>query len=378
MTDNARDAFNEWGYSCQPDCTVMDRDHINRDPKLESQLNSSLAEFFIEFKHQKCDPFGASDEPAPNDTSLYPDDLLMEMVEGPVSKVAGQITAYATLLLGNQYRTHTFLVLIVKDFARLLRWDRGGAVVTDRFYYDEDPYLFQFLVRYNYAGRDMRGHDDTVRNPTEDELRAARATVDELKNPTLVTMVINDRRYVIRAPCARPEIPVGRWTRTSIAYDCQSKKRVFMKDSWRVELPDVYPESEIYGRLQQAEVPYVPRCIDGGDIGGNAYHRTRSHEFMNYTLDPASKKITRYRHHRLVLDTVGRKLHRFKCSKEMVRAIHVSLIGKYILSYRRVTVFDARYSSPSCLQGWYSSPRHQRRKYNDCRGSSGYQLWNAH
>jgi hypothetical protein len=62
----------------------------------------------------------------------------------------------------------------------------------------------------------------------------------------------------------------------------------------------------------------------------------------------------------------------------MVRAIHVSLIGKYILSYRRVTVFDARYSSPSCLQGWYSSPRHQRRKYNDCRGSSGYQLWNAH
>jgi hypothetical protein len=98
----------------------MDRDHINHDPKLESQLNSSLAEFFIEFKHKKCDPFGASDKPAPNDTSLYSDDLLMEMVEGLVSEVAGQITAYATLLLGNQYHTHTFLVLIVKDFARLL------------------------------------------------------------------------------------------------------------------------------------------------------------------------------------------------------------------------------------------------------------------
>jgi len=131
MTDNVWDAFNEWGYSCQPDCTVMDCDHINCDLKLESQLNSSLAEFFIEFKHKKCDPFGASDKLAPNDTSLYSDDLLMKMVEGPVSKVAGQITAYATLLLGNQYRTHTFLVLIVKDFARLLRWDCGGAVVTD-------------------------------------------------------------------------------------------------------------------------------------------------------------------------------------------------------------------------------------------------------
>jgi hypothetical protein len=89
MTDNVQDTFNEWGYSCQPDCTVMDRDHINCDPKLKSQLNSSLAKFFIEFKHKKCDPFGASDELAPNDTSLYSDNLLMEMVKGLVSKVAG-------------------------------------------------------------------------------------------------------------------------------------------------------------------------------------------------------------------------------------------------------------------------------------------------
>jgi hypothetical protein len=131
MTNNVWDAFNKWGYSCQPDYTVMDHNHINHDPKLKSQLNSSLAEFFIEFKHKKCDPFGASDELAPINTSLYLDDLLMEMVKGPVSKVAGQITAYAMLLLGNQYCTYTFLMLIVKDFARLLQWDCGGAVITN-------------------------------------------------------------------------------------------------------------------------------------------------------------------------------------------------------------------------------------------------------
>lgn len=41
-------------------------------------------------------------------------------------------------------------------------------------------------------------------------------------------------RYIIKRPVARPSIPVGRSTRTSVTYDLQMKKCVFMKDSWRV------------------------------------------------------------------------------------------------------------------------------------------------
>jgi len=42
--------------------------------------------------------------------------------------MGGQITAYATMLLGNQHRTHAFSVLVIQDYARLIRWDRGGAI----------------------------------------------------------------------------------------------------------------------------------------------------------------------------------------------------------------------------------------------------------
>ena len=51
-------------------------------------------------------------------------------------KTAGQITAYAAVLLGAQYRTHAFSILIFKDHAGLLRWDRSGAVVTAPVYYN--------------------------------------------------------------------------------------------------------------------------------------------------------------------------------------------------------------------------------------------------
>ncbi|KAI9456120.1 hypothetical protein BJY52DRAFT_1106837, partial [Lactarius psammicola] len=63
-------------------------------------------------------------------------------------QTAGQITAYTTSVLSAQYRTHTFLLLIIKDFARLIWWDRGGAVITAPIFYDQDPDLLQFLVHY--------------------------------------------------------------------------------------------------------------------------------------------------------------------------------------------------------------------------------------
>ncbi|KAG0695915.1 hypothetical protein DFH29DRAFT_813668 [Suillus ampliporus] len=53
---------------------------------------------------------------------------------GPDTHIAfdtlGQITSYASAQLGAQYRTHTFSVLIVHNCARIIRWDREGAIVT--------------------------------------------------------------------------------------------------------------------------------------------------------------------------------------------------------------------------------------------------------
>jgi hypothetical protein len=83
-----------------------------------------LVDFVIEFKKPPyCDPF--IDNPSigklkPNSESgktlnpfLFPNSSARE--------VLGQLTAYATAILSSQYRTHTFIVFIVKDYARLIR-----------------------------------------------------------------------------------------------------------------------------------------------------------------------------------------------------------------------------------------------------------------
>ena len=87
--------------------------------------------------------------------------------------VLGQTISYATLLLGSQYRTYAFSVLIVKDHPWLIHWDRSGAIVTEPIKYNEDSSLFDFLVCYNNADRVMRGHNPTVDSPTEDKERDA-------------------------------------------------------------------------------------------------------------------------------------------------------------------------------------------------------------
>jgi hypothetical protein len=82
-----------------------------------------------------------------------------------------------------------------------------------------------------------------------------------------LTVTVSNQRYVIKSPDSRPFIPVGRWTRSSFAYDIENKHRVFVKDSWRILADDIEPEGNIYERLEKGDVPNVPRCLSSGDIG---------------------------------------------------------------------------------------------------------------
>ncbi|KAG2086012.1 uncharacterized protein F5147DRAFT_588717, partial [Suillus discolor] len=60
----------------------------------------------------------------------------------------GQIMSYAAAQLAAQYRTHAFSVLIICNRARLIRWDREGAIVTNTFNYHHEPYLADFFYRF--------------------------------------------------------------------------------------------------------------------------------------------------------------------------------------------------------------------------------------
>ena len=255
--------------------------------------------------------------------------------------MAGQITAYATLILSAQYRTHIFLILIFKAYYRLIHWDQGRAVVTALISHVDNSYLLDFLICFGNADPQACSHDITAGVPNKDEESKARE-LKELKGiASLISLSIPDSssphklsRYIVAAPCSRPDVPVGRWTRVSIAYDVNRGKRVLLKDSWRVLLPDILPEGDIYRILHDHLVPNIPHCPLAADIGEDRYHSSRTHEFNNkYGSPHPLAHLVPHRHYRLVLDTIGRPLESFKRSCEFVTAIRDAIVGKFAICY---------------------------------------------
>lgn len=78
----------------------------------------------------------------------------------------GQITAYAVAQLATQFRIHIFSILVFPRYARLIRWDRSGAIVTNAF--RNFDYLVDFVWRYNNSSLKARGVDETVSTPSLD------------------------------------------------------------------------------------------------------------------------------------------------------------------------------------------------------------------
>jgi hypothetical protein len=326
----------DYKFSIKPDLCVYANTSDNSTRR--TGTHSSLVEFFFEFKSSSHhDPF--------SDGAGQPDKPFVKNTKGAMTTL-GQISTYLAFQMGSQYRTHTFFVLIVADYARLLRWDRSGVVVSERIKYNEQRELVTFLELFNAATPEIRGSDQSVFKPLENEKEdAVRACVEfkDMKDTLLAIKFFREdekafRRYVIASPRAGPCVPLGRTTRTSIAYDVREQKRVFMKDSWRVEADGCRKEGEVYKILNGKSVPNVPQCIDFCDVDDEVYHQTQTQTFVDEFLSASSpadseeneKKKNRFnthRHHRLILDTVGKDLKSFNGSYELVKAICDALIG---------------------------------------------------
>jgi hypothetical protein len=65
-------------------------------------------------------------------------------------------------------------------------------------------------------------------------------------------------------------------------------------------------------------------------VGEDSYHKTQtSILFRGTTWVPSGFRFSLLdlRHHRLILDTIGKKLEAFSSSREMVGAIRAALVG---------------------------------------------------
>jgi len=155
--------------SAQIDCSKQSDFSFNiryaKDSQRRGLTDIAHAELMIEFKQNTsdnsfCDPYILASD---NERSI--------LREGKAcGDTLGKITSYAAAQLGSQFRTCVYLILIVKDSAQIIRWDRTGTIVTEAIPYNTDPTITEFFRRYHKAPSKVRRVDDTISQPTVDEI----------------------------------------------------------------------------------------------------------------------------------------------------------------------------------------------------------------
>lgn len=225
-------------------------------------------ELFAEFKFdESADPFTDSEDP------LQPPDHF-ERDTDPAQLLRGQLASYVAALSGSQFRVHGFTILIRGKLARLMHWDRNGAVVSRAFNYTKFNYLGLFLQHYDRVV-DRRGHDPTVTIPSRSTLRKVtkhdQKTLAEYneRHQEFRVMLIPDpddvsreSEFLISYPPKYTRSPFGRATKPMAGYDLKQSRFVFVKDYWR----PVGSDKE-------------------GDIGSHGY---KSPAFCLFTFSPDS------------------------------------------------------------------------------------------
>jgi len=288
-------------------------------------MDSSLAEIFIEFK------WDTGDDPFSTGPTFLHDSK-------NVHNTLGQITSYVGVQLGAQFQMHVYFVFILQKTARILRWDRSGAIVMDAFEYNTLPHLAKFFCQYSLALPTMHGNDDTVSCPTSSEACAARKALGLGKKDPLVKLSIHGADgkplyFVTSTPEAPVYAPPGCTTCGFKAYDLSHSRMVFLKDSWRIDVEGIQLEGEVYETLHKAEVPHVPQCLTWGDISTDDYHSTAT---WRYTSTPwavfsetPSTHFLPHQHYRLTLDIGGHTLVEYHSSYEMVSTVQDGIIGVF-------------------------------------------------
>jgi hypothetical protein len=329
-------------FQIKPDvCVYSKSPHSGAPPK---GCDASKLDIHIEFKWDAGhDPFCTPYSMPPSSAQCFLRDT------NKANDTLGQITAYTAAQVGSQYRTHAFSVLIVRDTARIIRWDREGAVVTTPINYNSDLSLAEFFSRYAKAPPELRGVDTTVSSASKVEAKSARAA---LKLPgsrrMLKTSVRNTggdgtRTLIIPAPIALAMAPIGRGTRACPAYDPVKQCVVFFKDSWRINFSGIHPEGETYAKLNAANVGNVATCLACGDVPcwPEQETQTKKLSFCDWACH-VSIPIIPHTHYRLVLDLVGNKLTEFTSSRELVQAVRDALVGESI----KTLDHDERFNVP--------------------------------
>ena len=269
----------DFPFKIKPNVSVY---HSDSNPG--AKTDTSLVEIFIEFKwNSGNDPFCDLHDINVSCSYCRMSDVVKLFLHETKSSndTLGQITSYAAAQLTSQYCTHVYSVFIMKNTARILQWDRLGMIMMEAI---KSPLLAKFFCHYSVASPGMHGNDQSVSVPTPVEAAESRQVLGLGNNVPLVKLQVpgacsSPLFFITSAPRAMPYMPPGCATCGSPAYDMLQRKRVFLKDSWRVDLLDIQAKGLTYKMLKDAQVCNIPHCLTSGDISTTVYHTTKAHIF---------------------------------------------------------------------------------------------------
>ncbi|KAI0648470.1 hypothetical protein C8Q79DRAFT_1102892 [Trametes meyenii] len=322
-------------------------------------------------------------------------------------EVYGQIGDYVAHAFACQQRTALFLLLVMGTMARMTRWDHSGVIYTDAIDYVENSAALRDLIwGFTLLPPEKQGFDltasvistdtddynlmDDVALPQETDLPfdegspvPARATGEpapvfayvremfakSLPNDwprwrLLVPTPAGPRTFLVGKPVFQAPGPIGRCTRGYVALDPDSKRFVWLKDTWRPNYRGVDPEGNVLQKLRDLHARNVPTFVCHGDLDGQDTQspqffqptkRTKRQKLAHNATVPSTSlpfvsegaalfgvqrakdgkveciesafddgedvRLRHLRHYRLVVAEVGLPLQDFTCGRELVSVI---------------------------------------------------------
>ncbi|OBZ73979.1 hypothetical protein A0H81_06531 [Grifola frondosa] len=296
-------------------------------------------------------------------------------------KSRGQLADYARQILAHQHRQFLFMILFIRDHARLMRWDRVGAIVSKPFNYVKSPdTLGRFVYQYANMTAAERGFDPTATLATAEEIETLRSYVESVTNISdYVKSCLNDvlRLHVHGWPIYKIELILGeselkecdtterkntrggtkrrvggpktaeetkedsrqyllvgyaldysrsltgRGTKCFAAYDMTTHQAVLLKDTWRPVSANIRTEGEVYERIHSKGVRYIATVLHCGDVGGTQPQQTLTQEWIRED----HPSILCQNHYRLVFAEIGRPLQTYEHSLQMTEVIYCALLA---------------------------------------------------
>jgi len=226
-------------------------------------------------------------------------------------KTLGQMATYVEAQMAQQLRPWAFSVVILGRYARLVRWDRSGAIFTSRFDHETSSHLERFFTSYGSLDDRSRGVDTSVTILEEGDQRAEAAKNGfgfrsrQGPQPRFYEFRLGpDHTVVGYSPKTSTPSLFGRATQPFIVWDPAAQKKQFLKDTWRIDLPEIVVEGEIYELLGSNQVPNIAPVVWHGDV--DKQQTLTSKLRVNFSDTYSMRPPTPHKHYRLMLGKVGR------------------------------------------------------------------------